>query len=103
MNTLLKCQQIWNSKFLDVSRSFLLDICKELFDFSKPVIMDDASYFMIENKEGVGKRPSREVYSSILGVECEVVDFNPITNLVRFKLPSGEVGSNNIVCFKSNL
>ena len=94
------CVLLWNLRGVD--RKFFIDIVEELFNFSKPITMDDTSYFMIEDNN-IGYKPSMDVYLKLLNQSYDVIDYNPITNLVRFYLHTGEVASNNIRCFKSNI
>lgn len=101
MNALTKIAEFWNNR--TVSRDLLIDVADQIFDWSKPVKLDDASYLMIEDINGIGHRPSMEVYLKLLNQSYDVLDYNPITNLVRFYLHTGEIASNNICCFKSNI
>lgn len=102
MKAIQKIATIWNTR--GITRDFFVEdeIISQLFDFSKPIKLDDASFLMIEDVNGVGHRPSYEVYSKLLNQSYDVIDYNPITNLVRFALHTGEIASNNIICFKSN-
>lgn len=101
MEALTKIAEFWNNR--TVSRNLLIDVADQIFDWSKPVKLDDASYLMIEDINGIGHRPSMKVYSKLLNQSYDVLDYNPFTKLVRFYLHTGEIASNNIVCFKSNL
>jgi hypothetical protein len=101
MNALTKIAEFWNNR--TVSRDLLIDVADQIFNWSKPVKLDDASYLMIEDINGIEHRPSMEVYLKLLNQSYDVLDYNPITNVVRFYLHTGEIASNNIVCFKSNL
>ena len=111
----MKMQEIitksWNNRkimgsFDDYARSNwsknLDNFVEELFDFKKPIMLDDASYLTIEDENGNGKRPEEAIYTGMLRKTYLAVDFNPLTNLVRFVLPDGRIASNHIECFKAN-
>lgn len=96
---------MWNNtvNFIDVPRDLFVEVVEDLFDWSKPVILDSLETLMIEDTNSVGQRVSITDGITLLGKSYEVVDFNPGTMLVSFRLPSGEIASANIESFKSNI